>query len=101
MSTPEVSSFGCGNPLAFSEVEAGQTVLDLGSGAGFDLLIAAKQVGPEGRVIGVDMTDSMIAAARANAARAGFDQIEIRKGIIRGDASRRCLGRLVDLELRD
>ncbi len=78
----EVSSFGCGNPLAFSGVEAGQTVLDLGSGAGFDLLIAAKKVGPEGKVIGVDMTDSMIEVARKNAARAGYDQIEIRKGII-------------------
>jgi SAM-dependent methyltransferase len=78
----EVSSFGCGNPLAFAGVEAGQTVLDLGSGAGFDLLIAAKKVGPEGKVIGVDMTDSMIEAARKNAARAGYEQIEIRKGII-------------------
>jgi len=78
----EVSSFGCGNPLAFAGVEPGQTVLDLGSGAGFDLLIAAKKVGPEGKVIGVDMTDEMIEAARKNAARAGYDQVEIKKGII-------------------
>lgn len=77
-----VSSFGCGNPLAFAGVEPGQTVVDLGSGAGFDLLIAAKKVGPEGRVIGVDMTDAMIAAARDNAASAGFDQVEVRKGLI-------------------
>ena len=76
------SSFGCGNPLAFAEVRAGQTVLDLGSGAGFDLLIAAAKVGPAGRVIGVDMTDDMIAAARANAERAGFDNVEVRKGEI-------------------
>lgn len=77
-----VSSFGCGNPLAFAGVEPGQTVVDLGSGAGFDLMIAARKVGPEGRVIGVDMTDAMIEAARRNAARAGFDQIEVRKGLI-------------------
>ncbi len=77
-----VSSFGCGNPLAFAGVEAGQTVVDLGSGAGFDLLIAAEKVGPEGRVIGVDMTDAMIEAARGNAAKAGFDQVEVRKGLI-------------------
>lgn len=78
----EVSSFGCGNPLAFSDIEVGQTVLDLGSGAGFDLLIAAEKVGSAGKVIGVDMTDSMIDVARENAARAGYGQIEIRKGII-------------------
>jgi arsenite methyltransferase len=77
-----VSSFGCGNPLAFAGVTPGQTVVDLGSGAGFDLLIAAEKVGAEGRVIGVDMTDAMIEAARANAARAGLPQIEVRKGLI-------------------
>jgi arsenite methyltransferase len=77
-----VNSFGCGNPLAFSDVKAGETVLDLGSGAGIDLLIAARKVGPTGRVIGVDMTDEMIARARANIAEAGFTNIEVRKGII-------------------
>ena len=76
------SSFGCGNPLAFSQVEEGQTVLDLGSGAGFDLLIAAGKVGDSGKVIGVDMTDEMIDAARANAAKAGAHQVEVRKGVI-------------------
>jgi len=76
------NSFGCGNPLAFSEVKPGEMVVDLGSGAGIDLLIAARKVGPTGRVIGVDMTDEMIARARANAAEAGFANIEIRKGII-------------------
>ncbi len=75
-------SYGCGNPLAFSEVRAGQTVLDLGSGAGIDLLIAAGKVGPTGRVIGVDMTDEMIARARANVAEAGLTNVEVRKGII-------------------
>ena len=76
------SSFGCGNPLAFAGVDAGQTVLDLGSGAGLDLLIAAEKVGPEGRVIGVDMTDAMIEAARTNVAKAGLANVEVRKGII-------------------
>ena len=81
---PEIagSSFGCGNPLAFSEVEKGDVVLDLGSGAGMDLLIAAKKVGPEGRVIGIDMTDEMIAKARDNIAAAGLENAEVRKGII-------------------
>lgn len=77
-----VNSFGCGNPLAFSEVEPGQTVLDLGSGAGIDLLIAARKVGPTGRVIGVDMTGEMITRARKNAADAGYSNIEVREGII-------------------
>ncbi|MDJ0976413.1 MAG: arsenite methyltransferase [Planctomycetota bacterium] len=76
------SSFGCGNPLAFAEVQEGETVLDLGSGAGLDLLIAADKVGETGRVIGVDMTDEMIEAARANAAKAGHGQVEVRKGVI-------------------
>ncbi|MGF1465633.1 MAG: arsenite methyltransferase [Sandaracinaceae bacterium] len=77
------SSFGCGNPLAFAGVEPGQTVVDLGSGAGLDLLIAAEKVGSAGRVIGVDMTDAMLEAARAHAERAGFgDVIELRKGHI-------------------
>jgi SAM-dependent methyltransferase len=76
------ASFGCGNPLAFTGVATGDTVLDLGSGAGLDLLLAAEKTGPSGRVIGVDMTDDMIAAARDNAARAGFDNIEVRKGLI-------------------
>ena len=76
------ASFGCGDPLAFSEVRPGDTVLDLGSGAGLDLLIAAEKTGPDGRVIGVDMTDEMIEAARRNAANAGHDNIEVRKGLI-------------------
>ena len=76
------SSFGCGNPVALAELAPGDTVVDLGSGAGMDLLVAAKRVGPAGRVIGVDMTDEMIERARANAARAGFDQVEVRKGLV-------------------
>lgn len=77
------TSFGCGNPLAFSGVAPGQTVLDLGSGAGFDLLIAAGKVGATGKVIGVDMTEAMLAAARDNIARAGLEAVvEVRRGII-------------------
>jgi arsenite methyltransferase len=77
-----VNSFGCGNPLAFSRVSPGQVVLDLGSGAGIDMLLAAKKVGGRGKVIGVDMTDDMIARARENVAAAGLGNVEVRKGII-------------------
>ncbi|MGC4119295.1 MAG: methyltransferase domain-containing protein [Myxococcales bacterium] len=77
-----VNSFGCGNPVAMMGVKKGQTVLDLGSGAGIDLLLAAKKVGPKGRVIGVDMTDEMIAKARKNVRAAGLKNVEVRKGII-------------------
>lgn len=77
-----VNSFGCGNPVAFSGVKKGDVVLDLGSGAGIDLLLAARKVGPEGRVIGVDMTDEMIAKARENIKAAKLDNVEVRKGII-------------------
>ena len=76
------SSFGCGNPLAVHGVELGQTVLDLGSGAGLDLLLAAKRVGETGRVIGVDMTDAMIEVAERHLAEAGVTWGEIRKGVI-------------------
>ncbi len=76
------SSFGCGNPLAFAGVEEGQTVLDLGSGAGFDLLLASRKVGETGHVIGIDMTDEMIETARQNIAKAGASNVEVRKGII-------------------
>jgi ubiquinone/menaquinone biosynthesis C-methylase UbiE len=77
-----VNSFGCGNPVAFAEMTPGQTVVDLGSGAGIDLLLAAKKVGSEGRVIGIDMTDEMLARARENIAAAGLTNVEVRRGII-------------------
>ena len=76
------SSFGCGNPLAFSGVREGDTVLDLGSGAGFDLLLASDKVGIKGRVIGIDMTDAMIARASRNIKAAGVSNVEVRKGLI-------------------
>ncbi|MDY0061687.1 MAG: arsenite methyltransferase [Myxococcota bacterium] len=77
-----VNSFGCGNPLAFSEVGPGEVVLDLGSGAGIDLLLAAKKVGRSGRVIGVDMTAEMLAQAQENVRAAGVDNVELRQGLI-------------------
>ena len=76
------NSFGCGDPLAFAEVEPGQTVVDLGSGAGIDILLAARRVGPDGHVIGIDMTDEMIDRAGQNIAASGLDNVEVRKGII-------------------
>ena len=75
-------SLGCGNPLAYGAVKDGDTVLDLGSGAGIDILLAADRVGPNGRVIGVDMTDEMIAKANVNIAAAGVTNVEVRKGLI-------------------
>jgi SAM-dependent methyltransferase len=71
---------GCGAPLAQLGLRAGETVLDLGSGAGIDALLAAREVGPQGRVIGVDMTPEMIGRARANAAKVGASQVEFREG---------------------
>lgn len=76
------NSFGCGNPLALAAVREGDTVLDLGSGAGIDLLLAAKLAGSSGRVIGVDMTSAMIERARQNAAAAGLPNVEVREGLI-------------------
>jgi SAM-dependent methyltransferase len=73
---------GCGNPQAIASLQPGETVLDLGSGAGFDCFLAARSVGESGRVIGVDMTPEMLTKARANAARAGVAQVEFRLGEI-------------------
>ena len=73
---------GCGNPLAHAHVRAGETVLDLGSGAGMDAFLAAREVGPSGRVLGVDMTSDMIERARLNARKVGIDNVEFRLGEI-------------------
>ncbi len=80
---PEANlGLGCGNPLALASIKQGETVLDLGSGAGFDCFLAARKVGPGGRVIGVDMTDAMLEKARTNALKHGFGNVEFRRGYI-------------------
>lgn len=73
---------GCGNPQAIAALKPGETVLDLGSGAGFDSFLAARAVGPTGRVIGVDMTPEMVSKARKNSANGGYDNVEFRIGEI-------------------
>jgi SAM-dependent methyltransferase len=73
---------GCGNPVALASLRRGDIVLDLGSGAGFDAFLAARAVGTEGRVIGVDMTEEMVAKARANATKAALENVEFRLGTI-------------------
>ena len=74
---------GCGNPTALASLKPGETVVDLGSGAGFDALISAEKLGPEGRFIGVDMTPEMLERARTNAVKAGYARtVEFREGLI-------------------
>ena len=73
---------GCGNPIALASLKIGQTVLDLGSGAGFDCFLAAKKVGPSGKVIGVDMTPAMIEKAKKNAQKGNYQNVEFRLGEI-------------------
>jgi arsenite methyltransferase len=77
-----LASLGCGNPLAVAELREGERVLDLGSGGGIDVLLSARRVGPGGFAYGVDMTDEMLALARANAAKAGAGNVEFLKGQI-------------------
>jgi SAM-dependent methyltransferase len=77
-----VASLGCGNPTALAELHAGETVLDLGSGGGIDVLLSARRVGPTGKVFGLDMTDEMLALARENQRKAGADNVEFLKGEI-------------------
>jgi ArsR family transcriptional regulator len=88
-SNEDISSFsdanlglGCGNPTALGDIHEGEVVLDLGSGAGFDSFLAARKIGKAGRVIGVDMTAEMLAKARENAEKYGFDNVEFRQGDI-------------------
>lgn len=76
------ASLGCGNPTAVAELHSGERVLDLGSGGGIDVLLSARRVGPTGRAYGVDMTDEMLALARANAEKAGATNVEFLKGDI-------------------
>lgn len=76
------ASLGCGNPTALAQIVPGETVLDLGSGGGIDVLLSARRVGPTGKVYGLDMTDEMLALARANQAKAGVTNVEFLKGDI-------------------
>nr|MBA3450662.1 methyltransferase domain-containing protein [Chloroflexia bacterium] len=80
---PAVESFaGVGNPFSWGDLEPGERVVDLGSGAGFDAFLAAQMVGPDGQVVGIDMTPAMLAKARANAQLLGQTNIEFREGLL-------------------
>jgi arsenite methyltransferase len=77
-----LASLGCGNPTALAELKEGETVLDLGSGGGIDVLLSARRVGPSGKAYGLDMTDDMLALARENQRKAGVENVEFLKGEI-------------------
>jgi arsenite methyltransferase len=77
-----LASLGCGNPTALAQLKSGEVVLDLGSGGGIDVLLSARRVGPAGKAYGLDMTDEMLALARANQAKAGVKNVEFLKGEI-------------------
>jgi arsenite methyltransferase len=77
-----LASLGCGNPTALAKLKPGETVLDLGSGGGIDVLLSAKRVGPTGKAYGLDMTDEMLALANENKGKAGIDNVEFLKGEI-------------------
>lgn len=77
-----LASLGCGNPIAVADLHEGETVLDLGSGGGIDVLLSAKRVGPTGRAIGIDMTEEMLALAERNKAEAGVTNVQFLKGTI-------------------
>ena len=80
--TAALASLGCGNPTAVAELREGETVLDLGSGGGIDVILSARRVGPTGKAYGLDMTDEMLELARKNAAEAGIGNVEFLKGLI-------------------
>jgi SAM-dependent methyltransferase len=80
--TAVLASLGCGNPTALAELKPGETVLDLGSGGGIDVLLSAKRVGPTGKAFGLDMTDEMLALANENKAKAGVENVQFLKGEI-------------------
>jgi SAM-dependent methyltransferase len=80
--TAVLASLGCGNPTALAQLNPGETVLDLGSGGGIDVLLSARRVGPTGKAYGLDMTDEMLALANSNKAKSGFENVEFLKGQI-------------------
>ena len=95
------ASLGCGNPTALAELKAGETVLDLGSGGGIDVLLSARRVGPTGKAYGLDMTDEMLALARENQRKAGAENVEFLKGEIENIPAPRQFSGRDHLELRD
>ena len=99
--TATMASLGCGNPTAVAELGAGETVLDLGSGGGIDVLLSAKRVGPTGRAYGLDMTDEMLALARENQRKAGVENVEWLRGEIEAIPLPDRVGRRGDLQLRN
>ena len=99
--TATMASLGCGNPTAVAELGPGETVLDLGSGGGIDVLLSAKRVGPTGRAYGLDMTDEMLALARENQRKAGVENAEWLQAARSRRSPARRVGRRGDLQLRD
>jgi arsenite methyltransferase len=95
-----LASLGCGNPTALAELNEGETVLDLGSGGGIDVLLSARRVGPTGKAYGLDMTDEMLALARENQRRRERER-RVPEGPHRGDPAARRLGGRDHLQLRD
>ena len=98
--TAVLASLGCGNPTAVAELHEGETVLDLGSGGGIDVLLSAKRVGPTGKAYGLDMTEEMLALARAQRRRGRRHQRRLPQGPDRGHPPARRDGRRGDLQLR-
>ena len=81
------ASLGCGNPTALAKLNPGETVLDLGSGGGIDVILSARRVGPTGKAYGLDMTDEMLALAEENKRKAGVTNVEFLKGQIEADSA--------------
>ena len=97
----QLASLGCGNPTAVAELHEGETVLDLGSGGGIDVLLSARRVGPTGKAYGLDMTDEMLDLARQNQREAGIENVEFVKGTIEDVPATRRLDRRDHQQLRD
>ena len=96
-----LASLGCGNPTALAEMNEGETVLDLGSGGGIDVLLSARRVGPTGKAYGLDMTDEMLDARSGERGESRCHERRVPEGLHRGDPAARRLRRCRDLQLRD